>query len=51
MANLYTHVAVIEGAGGGISTTSELFVEYLCSWCGERLGPVAPVTIEDVDPL
>jgi hypothetical protein len=51
MANLYTHVAVIEGPSGAISTSSELYVEYLCSWCGERVMPVAPVTIQDVAPL
>jgi hypothetical protein len=51
MANLYNHVAVVEGPGGAISSVSEQYLEYLCRWCGERLVPGTPVTIEDVDVL
>jgi hypothetical protein len=42
---------VVEGPGGAISSHSDLYLEYLCSWCGERLVPGTPVTVEDLDTL
>jgi hypothetical protein len=51
MANLYTHVEVLQGPADAVWTESELYVEYLCSWCGERVVPAVPVTVTDVAPL
>jgi predicted RNA-binding Zn-ribbon protein involved in translation (DUF1610 family) len=51
MANFYTHVEVLEGPGGAVSTRVEERLEYLCTWCGRRLAPGAAVTVDDTDPL
>lgn len=45
------HVAVLEGPGGAISTTSEDRLEFLCGWCGNPLGPSRPYRPVDTDPL
>ncbi len=45
------HVAVIEGSGGAISTSSEDRLEFLCGWCGKQLGSSRPYQPEDTNPL
>ena len=51
LANLYEHVAVIEGPGGAVSSHAELYLEYLCQWCGKGVVPGVPVTVQDLDVL
>ncbi|MDH4144629.1 MAG: hypothetical protein OEY23_05600 [Acidimicrobiia bacterium] len=50
-ANFFEFVHVVEGPNGAISTYSEEHLEYLCGWCGTRLGPARPIVVEDVGPL